>query len=99
MFDGTPLVMIETTEALVELVDRLKQCKVVGVDTESDSFHHYQEKVCLIQLSDLEQDYIIDPLKVEDMSSLGQIMADPGIVKILHEHAARQASRENRNDC
>jgi ribonuclease D len=84
MFDGTPLVMIETTEALVELVDRLKQCKVVGVDTESDSFHHYQEKVCLIQLSDLEQDYIIDPLKVEDMSSLGQIMADPGIVKILH---------------
>jgi len=84
MFDGTPLVMIESTEALVELVAELKKCKVVGVDTESDSFHHYQEKVCLIQLSDLEKDYIVDPLKIDDMSSLGEVMADPGIVKILH---------------
>jgi len=84
MFDGTPLIMIESTEALVDLVGKLKNCKVVGVDTESDSFHHYQEKVCLIQLSDLEQDYIVDPLKIDDMSSLGEIMADPDIVKILH---------------
>lgn len=84
MFDGTPLVMIESTEALVDLVKKLKTCPVIGVDTESDSFHHYQEKVCLIQLSDLEQDYIVDPLKIDDMSSLGEVMADPNIVKILH---------------
>ena len=75
MFDGTPLVMIESTDALVELVEKLKSCRVIGVDTESDSFHHYQEKVCLIQLSDLEQDYIVDPLKIDDMSSLGEVPA------------------------
>ncbi len=84
MFEGTPLVMIETTEALEALVEQLRDAAVVGVDTESDSFHHYQEKVCLIQLSNLEQDFIVDPLKIDDMSSLGVIMADEGIVKILH---------------
>jgi ribonuclease D len=84
MFEGTPLVMVESTEALVEMVARLRTYKVIGVDTESDSFHHYQEKVCLIQLSDLEQDYIVDPLKVDDMSSLGELMADPDVVKIFH---------------
>ena len=30
MFDGTPLIMIESTEALVDLVGKLKNCKVVG---------------------------------------------------------------------
>ena len=57
---------------------------VIGIDTESDSFYSYQEKVCLIQLSDHRADYIIDPLAVEDLSGLGPILANPDVVKILH---------------
>ncbi len=84
MFGDTPLIMIEDTAALESMVDSLRDAPVVGVDTESDSFHHYQEKVCLIQLSDLKNDYIVDPLSIDDMSSLGEIMANPKQVKILH---------------
>lgn len=84
MFADTPLIIVETQEALLEMVERLSQAPVIGVDTESDSFHHYQEKVCLIQFSDLEFDYIVDPLKVEDMSPLAPIFANPKIVKVLH---------------
>lgn len=84
MFGKTPLVMIEDDASLVEMVNAVRGAPVVGVDTEADSFHAYQEKVCLVQLSDLETDYIIDPLSVSDMSPIGEIMADPNTVKVLH---------------
>ena len=70
MFGDTPLVMIEDDQALQEVCDKLRHAPVIGVDTESDSFHHYQEKVCLIQLSDRDTDYILDPLKVPDLAPL-----------------------------
>ncbi len=84
MFGDTPLVMIEDKNGLDELVSRLRTATVIGLDTESDSFYSYQEKVCLIQLSDLHADYIIDPLRVPDLSALAPILADPKVVKILH---------------
>ena len=84
MFGKTPLVMIEDDAALLTMVEKIRGAPVVGVDTEADSFHAYQEKVCLVQLSDLETDYIIDPLKISDMGPLGEIMADPETVKIFH---------------
>jgi ribonuclease D len=84
MFGETPLVMVEDNEALVAAVEAMRGAPVIGVDTEADSFHSYQEKVCLVQLSDLKTDYIVDPLQVSDMSPLGPIMADPNTVKVLH---------------
>ncbi len=84
MYDDTPLVMVEDDATLIEVAARLARAPAIGVDTESDSFYSYKEKVCLIQISDLETDYVIDPLRVRDMSPLGPIMADEGVVKIFH---------------
>jgi ribonuclease D len=84
MFGDTPLVIVDSDAALVEAAERLRRATVLGVDTESDSFHHYQEKVCLVQISDFEADYVIDPLAVTDMSPLADLMADPLVVKIFH---------------
>lgn len=84
MFGDTPLIMVESDAALRDAVERLRRATVLGVDTESDSFHHYQEKVCLVQISDFEADYVIDPLSVSDMSPLGDLMADPLVVKVFH---------------
>ena len=84
MFDLTPLVHVTDPEALADVANTLAEARVIGVDTESDSFYSYQERVCLIQLSDAHADYIIDPLAVEDLSALAPIMANPDIVKVLH---------------
>jgi len=84
MFADTPLHMIEDDAALVALVEKLRTRAVIGVDTEADSFHHYQEKLCLVQISDLEADYIVDPLKVSDLAPLKAVLEDPDIVIILH---------------
>jgi ribonuclease D len=84
MFGNTPLVIIETTDALNALVDKLRDAPVIGIDTEGDSLHHYRERVCLVQLSDSSTDYIIDPLKVEDMTRIGELTANPDQVLVLH---------------
>ncbi len=84
MFGDTPLIMVETPEALDKMVEAFSNAPVIGVDTESDSFYSYQEKVCLIQFSDNENDYIVDPLAVPDLSALAPIMARRDIIKIFH---------------
>jgi len=82
--DETPLIMVEDDATLLEVCETLSKEPIIGVDTESDSMHHYQEKVCLIQISDSVNDYIVDPLKIDDLSPLGVIFADPECVKIFH---------------
>ncbi|MBW1878815.1 MAG: HRDC domain-containing protein [Deltaproteobacteria bacterium] len=84
MYSDTPLIMVDDAETLTEIAARLARAPAIGVDTESDSFYSYQEKVCLIQISDLDADYIIDPLTIGDLSALAPIMANPDIVKVFH---------------
>lgn len=84
MFDDTPLIHVTDSASLDQALEKLSEASVIGVDTESDSFYSYQEKVCLIQISDLHADYIIDPLAIDDLSGLAPIMESPDVVKILH---------------
>lgn len=84
MFDHTPLLMVEDDEGVRALAERLSEATVIGVDTESDSMYHYQEKVCLLQFTDAHGDIILDPLGCTDFSPLEPIFADPNIVKMFH---------------
>ena len=49
----------------------------IAVDTEADSFFSYREKVCLIQVTVEDRDYLVDPLSGVDISGFGKILADP----------------------
>ena len=82
--ENTPLVIVETEEALASAVEQMRGEAVLGVDTEADSMHHYQEKVCLIQISDSQRDYIVDPLAGFSLEPLNELMSDPNIVKVFH---------------
>lgn len=57
---------------------------LVSVDTESNSLFAYQERVCLIQFSIPDEDYLLDPLALDDLSSLAPLFAAPEIEKIFH---------------
>ena len=76
---------IDTPEALEEWLEVLRGASVIAVDTESDSFHHYEERVCLIQMTAMGRDVIVDPLSIDDISGLGKFFEDPGIIKIFHD--------------
>ena len=83
--DALPLRYVDKPQDLAEWVRELEEADVIAVDTESDSFHHYREKVCLIQMTALGQDVIVDPLALGDISPLGPVFADPERIKIFHD--------------
>jgi ribonuclease D len=57
----------------------------VAIDTESDNFHHYFDKICLIQVGLPEGEvFLIDPLAVKDLSALGPVLAAPSVEKLVH---------------
>ena len=59
-----PPILIADEDSLGGLVRALAPYPVVGVDTESNSFHAYRERVCLIQFSTPAVDYIVDPISL-----------------------------------
>ncbi|MEO0561194.1 MAG: ribonuclease D [Chloroflexota bacterium] len=79
-----PYTMISDADSLRWLAVELANEPLLAVDTESNSLHAYKERVCLVQLSTREHDYIIDPFEIEDMSPFGVLLADPKIEIILH---------------
>jgi len=80
----SPPVWVAKQTKLKALVADLLQQSSVAVDTESNSLHAYHEQVCLIQFSTAETDYLVDPLALEDISSLGKIFSSPQVEKVFH---------------
>jgi ribonuclease D len=62
-----------------------RKARFVAVDTESDSFHHYREKVCLVQMSACGVDALIDPLALDSLDPLASLFAEPQQIKIFHD--------------
>jgi ribonuclease D len=77
-------VLVETAEALERLVGDLQRHARIAVDTESNSLHAYRERVCLIQFSTIDNDYVLDPLAFSDLAVLAGIFTDPSIEKVFH---------------
>lgn len=66
------------------MVTALQRQPSIGVDTESNSLFSYREQVCLLQLSNSDQDFLVDPLPLDGMVELGAIFADSAVQKIFH---------------
>ncbi len=54
--------VVDNEQKLQEFLPTLRNASWVAVDTEADSLHAYPEKVCLIQISTVTGDRLIDPL-------------------------------------
>jgi len=79
-----PPVWVDKADILTQMVADLTVQTRIAVDTESNSLHAYREQVCLIQFSTPKTDYVVDPLALEDLSSLAPLFSDPKIEKIFH---------------
>ncbi|MBK8978981.1 MAG: HRDC domain-containing protein [Planctomycetes bacterium] len=78
-----PLVYVDDRTGLGRMIEALERSTEVAIDTEANSMFAYRERLCLVQLSTRTRDYVVDPLAV-DVAPLGVILADPGILKVLH---------------
>jgi ribonuclease D len=54
--------VVDSELKLREFLPTLRNAEWIAVDTEADSLHAYPEKVCLIQISTVDGDRLIDPL-------------------------------------
>ena len=78
--------MISSEQELQALVNRALAVDCVGLDTEFIWERTYYPRLGLVQiaLSD-QQCYLVDPTAIEDLSPLGELLSDSGVVKILHD--------------
>ncbi|MSU59747.1 MAG: ribonuclease D [Pedosphaera sp.] len=54
--------MIDSDEKLAAYLAIVRAAAWIAVDTEADSLHAYPEKLCLIQISTVDGDRLVDPL-------------------------------------
>ncbi|MCK4999129.1 MAG: ribonuclease D, partial [Anaerohalosphaera sp.] len=78
-----PYKYIDTDKALADLNELMLTTGRIAIDIEADSLHHYYEKVCLIQFTIKNKNFIVDPLAKLDLTSFLNILASKPL--ILHD--------------
>jgi ribonuclease D len=86
--DTAPAELITRLPDLEALARRLKQEPAFAVDTEFERERTYWPKLQLIQVAGPGETAVIDPLAVERLDPLFDLIADPAIQKVTH--AGRQ---------
>ena len=76
--------LVSVESQLAEVVERISRAPRVAVDIESNGFFRYHERVCLVQLASAETAFLVDPLAIEDMRPLGDLLGDRSVEKVFH---------------
>lgn len=84
--DNGGVLWVDDAATLRQVCQEAEAFGSVAVDTEADSFHSYYPKVCLVQLSFGCRHAVVDTLRLApaDLAPLGQLLAQPKVLKILH---------------
>ncbi len=83
--DLPPPTVVHDEAGFRRMLEVLARAPEVAVETEADSFFSYREKVCLVQITALEHDWIVDPLAGLDLGGLGRMLEDPSKTKVFHD--------------
>lgn len=78
---------IERESDLRALARDLLRERVIAVDTEADSFYHYFDKTCLVQIASSRGIYLVDPLALggpAELAPLAPVFASKKVRKIFH---------------
>lgn len=75
---------VDTPHAWRQCLAALQQEPRLAIDLEANSMFAYRERICLVQISIPQQDYIIDPEAHLDLSGLGDILVNTAVEKIFH---------------
>ena len=76
--------LIQSDDALEEVLVQANQAKAVAIDTEFMRRNTFYPQVSLLQMCFSDTAWLIDPLAINELGSLVDFIANPDIVKILH---------------
>lgn len=77
-------VFVNESSELVSCCTRWKKATVLAMDTEFIRTNTFYPIPALLQVYDGEHCTLIDPVMIQDLSPLADILLDPAIVKVLH---------------
>jgi ribonuclease D len=79
--------IITQKSELDKLAKKLLREDIVAFDTEADSFYHYFDKVCLVQIATRKECWLVDPLGIdgsEVLAALAPVFASPKVRVLFH---------------
>ncbi|RAK01816.1 ribonuclease D [Aliidiomarina maris] len=76
--------LINATKQLVAFCDQAKTQGWVAIDTEFVRERTYYAQLGLVQLALADDVILVDPLTIDDLEPLWQLIADPEVIKVLH---------------
>jgi ribonuclease D len=79
-----PVEIVSQSVQLDVAVQAMADSRAIALDTESNSFHHYPEQLCLIQIATLHKVYIIDTISLKELVPLKGVLVDDSIEKVVH---------------
>ena len=89
--DGPPIYIPQAPTVMVQDAERLEACceavsgaGSVGLDVETTFIGR---RLCLVQLATATVNYLIDPLALDHLSPLNEVLQDQGVEKIVHNAA------------
>jgi ribonuclease D len=75
---------ITSNQALADFCQQASQVEAIAVDTEFVRTRTLYPQLGLIQIYDGKQLVLVDPLSIDDFSSLTELFTNPNVVKVLH---------------
>lgn len=75
---------INDEQSLSRIINALSHSEWLAVDTEFERVSTYYPELCLVQISNGEVHAVIDPIAIDDLSLLCELLYDESITKIFH---------------
>ncbi len=79
-----PVEIVSQSAQLDVAVQGMAGSRAIALDTESNSFHHYPEQLCLIQIATRHKVHIIDTISLKELAPLKEVLIDDSIKKVVH---------------
>ena len=77
-------ILLENQGNLEQAAEQWRQADILGIDTEFLRERTYRADLGLVQVSDGEQAWLVDVVKIQDLNALRQMLVDPNILKVFH---------------
>ena len=75
---------ISTHQALLDFCQRAREFDAIAVDTEFLRERTFHPRLCLVQIATPAESVAVDPLVIDDLSPLAELMADESVIKVFH---------------
>ncbi|MFZ8974340.1 MAG: ribonuclease D [Pseudomonadales bacterium] len=75
---------ISDGQGLTAMLDACRGRPVIAIDTEFARFNTYYPMIGLLQIGIGSDNYLVDPLVIEDLTGLRDLMLAPQTLKVLH---------------